>query len=172
MIFCSKDGVDVRLVRSSLVASFAKATPPLVWNFDLKQTPSFTLALQGDDGDEWELGVMSLSGDFSPVARFPVREDAEEALAAVSAALANGRFGWVVGTLRILGLIVLGLLIVQFGLSALVGLMHRGPQRPFVERDMMGAPPQPIAPSSLPLTSPPPNGVPLPADEVLQPPSP
>ena len=65
---------------SMLTVGFHAANPPLIWRFDLERNHSFTLALQGEDGD-WELGVTSPKGDFYPVVHFAAREDAEEAFA-------------------------------------------------------------------------------------------
>lgn len=133
----ARRNLDVRRVGASLVATFAKANPPLIWRFDLERNHSFTLALQGDD-NEWELGVTSPKGEFTPVARFPLREDGEEALARVGAVLAKGRLGWVGGFLKTLGIAVLAFLIVLLGLSA---VMRSASAPPHPEAPVVQTPP-------------------------------
>lgn len=155
---------DVRRVKSSLVATLSKANPPLIWRFDLERNHSFTLALQGQD-NEWELGVTSPRGEFNPVARFPLREDAEEALAAIGGELAKGRLRWVGGFLKIIGMLALLLFIGAVVWSSFLRMsQHRLAQ--LESQQQVQAPQRPTGPSATQ------NGIPLPADEVLKPPPP
>jgi cbb3-type cytochrome oxidase subunit 3 len=157
--------LDVRRVKSSLVATLSKANPPLIWRFDLERNHSFTLALQGQD-NEWELGVTSPRGEFNPVARFPLREDAEEALAAIGRELAKGRLRWVGCLLKAIGVLAL-----LFFIAVLVwSIVLRTSQNRLTQLD---TPPEQAQAGSEPVSPPPPevkNGIPLPADQVLQPP--
>ena len=168
----SSKNLDVRRVKSSLVASFGKAKPPLVWRLDLDRNHSFTLALQDHDG-EWELGTTSPKGEFHSVARFPQKEDAEEAMQCVGEVLAEGRFGWLMGFLRNLGIGLLILFILLWGWSILA---QRSAPQPQIQT-MQQMPPM-TTPAEEPPPPPPetpasstPNGIPLPADEVLKPPA-
>lgn len=158
---------NVRRVGTSLVATFDKANPPLIWRFDLERNHSFTLAMQGQDG-EWELGVTSVKGEFHPVARFPLREDAEEALETVSGALNGGGFAWLPKALKTIGVLLLLFLGAAFLTTFVTQVIHPAAnvaQQPLPEEFSDKTPPAPAPP-------PPPNGVPLSADEVLKPPSP
>ena len=84
----SRKPVEAKRSGNTLIAAFHRANPPLVWRFDLERNHSFTLALQGDEG-EWELGLTSPKGDFHPVARFALRDDAEDAFIKVEKILAQ-----------------------------------------------------------------------------------
>ncbi len=166
----SRSALDVRRVGSSLVATFDKANPPLVWRFDLERNHSFTLALQGEN--EWELGITSVKGEFHPVARFPLKEDAEEALAAVGEILGEGSFDWVFGVLRSVGIGLLVLFLVLWGWSAAVRMMNPPPTLPAPVSQIAPSMPTeapPASPAAAPESQ---NGVPLPADDVLKPPAP
>ncbi|MDE2028934.1 MAG: hypothetical protein KGI97_00045 [Alphaproteobacteria bacterium] len=144
-----------RLAGAMLTVGFHAAREPLIWRFDLERNHSFTLALQGEDGD-WELGVTSPKGDFYPITHFAAREDAEEAFLAVEKALARrksffGAIGKAVLVLLVLALVVAAA-VVGFGLyvggpdsTPIAGVTSASPQLP--------------------------EGVPLPANQVLQPPS-
>lgn len=162
--------LDVRRVQSSLVATFAKANPPLVWRFDLERNHSFTVALQGE-GNEWELGITSPKGEFTPVATFPQREDAEEALVAISEELARGPFGWVMDFLKAAGIALLIMFVVLWAGSAAMRMFT-----PHLPPQIVATPVQPPTATMPPKAPPPPpaseNGVPLPADQVLKPPAP
>lgn len=166
----TQKNLDVRRYKSSLVATFAKANPPLIWRFDLERNHSFTLGLQGDE-QEWELGVTSPKGEFNPVARFPSREDAEEAFSAISEALAKNRGGWGTTCLKIIGVVA-----IAYVLFTIVAGVQRqaSPLVDSSEEEEQGSltPPAPSPPPPPPAPPPPPNGVPLPADQVLKPPSP
>ena len=166
----TQKNLDVRRFKSSLVATFAKANPPLIWRFDLERNHSFTLGLQGDE-QEWELGVTSPKGEFHPVARFASREDADEAFAAISEALAKPRTSWGATCLKIVGIIAI--VYVVFMMFAAVQRQAPPPADSVSmeeEQDSSTPPPSPPPPPAPP--PPPPNGVPLPADQVLKPPSP
>lgn len=69
-----------------LTVGFHNANPPLIWRLDLEQTHTFSMILQGAEGD-WDLGMTSPRGEFTPVAHFSAREDAEDAFDEVEAAL-------------------------------------------------------------------------------------
>ena len=166
MLFFSKNSVKVRLVGNDLVAAFHSAQPPLVWKFDLERNHSFTVALQGEDGD-WELGLNSTKGEFYPVAHFPLREDAEDALNKVQKILMKKRRSKIWGVLKfILILVFLALIVIVGGgyliAHALPGMasavMRTTPMGPMNAPAQMMAPP-PVAPEP---------GVPQSADDVLK----
>jgi len=150
MLLYQKKSVEAKLVGNTLVAAFHASNPGLIWRFDLERNHSFTLALQGEEGD-LELGVTSPKGEFYPVARFTSREEAEIAFSAVQKVLMTKRWQRPKGWLLWIGSIaLLALLIVFFG-RYVVG-----------NNFLAGTPP---AANGLP------QGVPLPADQVLRPPS-
>lgn len=159
----SRNELNVRRVGPSLIASFGKANPPLVWRFDLDRNHSFTLAMQGQD-NEWELGVTSTRGDFHSIARFPVREDAEEALSAVSGMLSRGRYAMVWKFLRTLSLVV-ALFVAGF---VVMQLLRNYTASPASVADV-AVPPPPVAdmapPAPQPETPPSPVGVTVPVQE-------
>jgi hypothetical protein len=148
--------VTIRRAGTSLVSTFHRANPPLIWRFDLERNHSFTLALQGEEG-EWELGVTSAKGEFYPIARFASREDADEAFAATSKALMKSPCRWMV--LKVLGLVV----VVIFAVILLFGVL--------IGRSVMMMAGH-MLPTGLPQIEAPvlKSGVPEPADSVLQPP--
>src|ERR1700722_5446352 len=119
MAFLSKKSVDAKRVGASLVAAFHKANPPLVWRFDLERNHSFSLALQGREGD-WQLGLNSPSNDVQVVARFASRPDAEQAFAETEKILAQGKSLWTSAAMRILGVIALLLMILLLIYGVLV----------------------------------------------------
>lgn len=144
-----KKPVKAKLVGKTLVAAFHNSQPELIWTFDLERNHSFALAMQGEEGD-FELGVTSVKGEFFPVARFPSREDADEAFIAVRQILMKSRRpGW----LRALA-IAAGVVIAVFVAIVLVSI-YAGPVRHV------------LASGSATVI---PSGVPLPADQVLRPP--
>lgn len=170
---------NVRRDGSSLIATFPNANPPLIWRFDLERNHSFTVAMQGQD-NEWELGVTSVKGEFHPVARFPMREDAEEAFETVSVSLAEGKGGWVSSGLKFVGMCVL-LFVLSAGVAILVQEVagQNSPVEQPVTATAKASVEQPSAQdTATPPTPPPtapaeaPKGVPLSADDVLKPPSP
>lgn len=150
--------VLVKYVGSNLVASFSRATTPLVWTFDLDRNHSFTLSLRGE-GENWELGVTSFKGEFDVVATFQHKEDAELAFQKIQKALMKRRRTW-------LGRIGRGLLyLVLTGIILVVAFIIF--QKYAIEHAMMNLP-------MLPPVHPPAemqDGIPLPADDVLKPPS-
>src|ERR1700733_14871189 len=112
--------VKAKKIGGSLIAAFPGANPPVVWKFDLEKNHSFTMALQGEDGD-WELGVTSPRGEFYPVARFLAREDADDAFACAQKAMLKREYNiW-----RIVGPICLILLILLLSASFYEAAMHR-----------------------------------------------
>ena len=156
----SSKPVDVRRTEGALVAAFHRADPPLVWRFDLERNHSFSLALQGEDGD-WELGLTSQKGEFYPVARFTTREDAEDAFAGVEKVLAKGRHSALRGALKIAGIVTVAALALAtaFTLMVTYNVMHLASHYPGAETQAQGAAPPAMK-----------NGVPLPADQYLRPP--
>jgi hypothetical protein len=167
MSFFNTKSVTAKRVGDNLVASFASATPPLVWKFDLERNHSFTIALQGEAGD-WELGITSPKGEFYPIAHFPAKEDAEDALDKVQKVLMKKKrtvFATVLRWAFGLGVIAF-ILFCLFGyfsvksVSSLAGLQNN------MAAGMPGAV-MPTAPSAPAVFKP---GVPLSADDVLQPP--
>jgi hypothetical protein len=152
MLWDYKKPVQAKLVGNTLVAVFRASNPNLIWKFDLERNHSFTLALQGEEGD-LELGVTSAKGDFYPIARFPTQEDAEEAFTAVQKVLMKGKRGK-----------VKTLLIWIVGLVALVLVLL------FAVRYIGGHVSGTRIPASLSSVTAPqiPSGVPVPADQVLR----
>lgn len=151
MLSGPKKSVQAKLVGTTLVAAFRASNPSLIWKFDLERNHSFTLALQGEDGD-FELGVTSAKGEFYAVARFASREDAEEAFVAVQRVLMKRKWGWVKCLLiGIVSVLCVALLIVLFDR--------------YFSGHTLSVIPASGTPGSLP------QGVPLPADQVLKPPS-
>jgi hypothetical protein len=138
---------------SMLTVGFHSANPPLIWRFDLERNHSFTLALQGEEGD-WELGITTPKGDFYPVVHFVAREDAEEAFNKVEKILAKNRG---VGPLIAKALMTVAL--VAVAIAAFVFLFGA-----FVNRAPSFTS-SAITPSSGPAVI---EGIPLSADDVLK----
>jgi hypothetical protein len=155
MFLSNKKPVEVKRVGDTLVAVFRNSNPSLVWKFDLARNHSFTVALQGDEGD-LELGVTSPKGEFYPIARFNAREDADLAFAAVQKVLMKRKCGWLGCLLKWAGGLVLLLLI-----ALLIGIYLAGYRGPKI---FSTGPASTAAPEIR-------NGVPLPADQVLRPPN-
>lgn len=159
MSFFISKTISAKLVGSNLVATFPTANPPLIWKFDLERNHSFTIALQGENGD-WELGITSPKGEFYPIAHFPAKEDAEEALGKVQKVLMkkkhSGFWCWV---RRILGFLLFVVLVLVFWdvladkIPSLTISTLRSAAGPKV--------------STMPGITP---GMPVSADDVLQPP--
>jgi hypothetical protein len=169
MFFFGKKAVEAKLVGPNLVAAFHNAHPPLIWNFDLVRNHSFTIAMQGEEGD-WELGITSPKGEFYPIAHFASRDDAEEAMARIQTLLMKSRrpkwIGWLkaIVIIIVVGLLLLGLasyLITRMATSMGMGGIGGG----MGSAAMGGMMPQLAAPAA---PAPTPMGVPLPADQVLQ----
>jgi hypothetical protein len=164
----SEKSLDVRRSKSTLVAVFAKANPPLIWNFDLTNQQNFALALQAK-GDDWELGVMSPKREFQPVACFPLRKDADEAFLRVGKVLAKGRFGWMVSFVKGLGIVFLVLIALRLTALTLEEFQDYAITR--AQLALAVAKASPLS-QAAPAPQPQQNGVPLPADEALKPPIP
>lgn len=154
-----KKSVEAKRLDNSLVAAFHRATPPLIWRFDLERNHSFTLALQGDDG-EWELGMTSPKGEFHPVAHFNSRDDAEEAFFRVEQVLAKTPLTTGDKILRVLAVVAI-LSFVAFIAFYGIRQKHTG-QMISYEAPLLGHIDSPKIESGVPLT----------ADEVLRPPTP
>jgi hypothetical protein len=140
--------VSAKMSGSTLVVSFQKSTPPLIWKFDLEKNHSFTVALQGEDND-LQLGVNSSRGEFTPIAHFSDRDSAEEAFMALQEILMKKQRGLGTTVLAVLG----GVFIIMIVVGA-IGKIVTSTQNKDVS-----AGPQQITP-----------GVAVPADKVLQPP--
>jgi len=179
-----KEPVEAKLVGSTLVAAFHQSTPSLIWKFDLERNHSFTLALQGEEGD-LELGVTSSKGEFYPVARFASREDADQAFTAVQKALMTRQYNWpkIIGSgvAALFGLFFF-ILIAESIASHLTSHNMQTAVAPSISVPMGGSTAsviQPIQPASpgimpTPIQQQPAatiqNGVPMSADDVLRPP--
>jgi hypothetical protein len=147
----AKKPVEAKLVGNTLVAVFRASDPGLIWKFDLERNHSFTLALQGEEGD-LELGVTSPKGEFYPIARFGAQEDADEAFAAVQKILMRGKrgrlktvFAWFGGFIALAIVVLIAGHYINYGISNM--------------KSAAG-----ISSGSETL----PEGVPLPADQVLK----
>ena len=146
--------VEAKLVMRApghcLVADFRDSMPPVVWQLDLTKGQNIAVALRGRD-DDWSLGLVEPKGEFSTVARFDNREDAETAYTSVQKALMKGRacrshfWRWVL-------LIIVVLVVILLATKAAPFLIHSASQ---------GLPEATRSSASQ-------LGVPLPADEVLQ----
>jgi len=151
-----------------LTVGFHTASPPLVWRFDLERNHSFTLSLQGEEGD-WELGVTSPKGEFYPVVHFDAREDAEDALAVVEKALSRKRGSSSLLTKALAFVGILALLVVAgvviYGLMIEHSIRASSQIAPSISD--MGSPMAPTAVAP-PTASPDTEGVPLSADDVLK----
>jgi hypothetical protein len=140
---------------SMLTVGFHSAHPPLIWRFDLERNHSFTLSLQGDEGD-WELGITTPKGDFYPVVHFATRDDAEEALLRVEKTLARKRGGSFIGKAMIgLGIVAAIIVIGVFVFGSIVN-------------STMGNAVTAINSGAIPGVAMPQMGVPQSADDVLQ----
>jgi hypothetical protein len=164
MSFFHRKPVEIKLVGPNLVAAFHRAQPPLIWRFDLERNHSFTVALQGDEGD-WELGITSAKGDFYPIVHFAAREDAEDALESVQTLLmkkGRSKF-WGICKNFVLLLVVAALLF--FGGVHLMTRLNPSLASlvsPLTPATTSLAPaPTPPGPGALP------SGIPVPADDVL-----
>lgn len=145
----TKKNVEAKRMGSTLVVAFHRANPPLIWRFDLERNHSFTLALQGEEGD-WELGVTSPKGEFYTITRFLAREDAEEAFRITQKTLMKKRCRW----LKVFGVILAVLLLVLTALYLVGRLSGSG-----LPSESQGSSPVEMQ-----------GGIPLPADQVLTPP--
>ena len=137
-----------------LTVGFHGANPPLIWRFDLERNHSFTLALQGEEGD-WELGITTPKGDFYPVVHFTGREEAEEAFVKVEKVLARKKGAASLIVKALLTVLAVALLII-------VGVILFGRyvgHRPSVTSSAVSAAPPVIR-----------EGIPQSADDVLKPP--
>lgn len=152
MFLSGNKPVEVKLVGNTLVAAFRNSNPNLIWKFDLERNHSFTLALQGEEGD-LELGVTSPKGEFYPIARFTTREDAEEAFTAVQRILMRRKF-FRIKTIAII--IILGL--VFYSVIVPLARTYLGNSSPISASHTSANALQNR------------TGVPLPADQVLRPP--
>jgi hypothetical protein len=150
---------QAKCIGHNLTVGFHSAHPPLIWRFDLERNHSFTLSLQGEEGD-WELGITSPKGDFYGVAHFATRDDAEEALLTVEKTLSRRKGGSSI--LKALLAVVVAVIVVV-GAVALFATFISHSARPVVSTAIMpSAAPAPVVQ----------DGIPLPADEVLKPPAP
>lgn len=146
---------EIRYTHSSLVANFAKADPPVVWRFDLERNHSFSVALRPVN-EVWELGVTLPNGEFHIIARFNEGAEAEVAYRRLAKVLAQGRFSWV--RVMVKGFVVVLVLLAVLYVTLLALQQGRFAASSHVVR-------QEEAPAAV-------AGEPVPADEVLTPPSP
>lgn len=157
--------LKVKLIGSNLVASFQRADPPLIWKFDLDRNHSFTIALQGDEGD-WELGITSPKGEFFPIAHFPAREDAEDALMAVQKVLMKKRRSKWANFFRF---VIIFFILIAAGIAAAIYFTQQHFPG-FLTRGLTDLATAPLSYSDGAKPGVIPSGVPLSADEVLKPP--
>ncbi len=161
MPFHSGKSPKARTNGNSLFATFPNASPPLAWVFDLEKNHSFTVALQGEEGD-WELGVTSPRGEFYSVARFLSRDDAQDAFQSVQCALLRkGRRFWNIAGPISLFLLTAGLLFA--GYLAVFAITHK-------DEVLASLPRADGTPSIMKLPIMPRDGYAVPADQVLVPP--
>src|ERR1700744_2252333 len=110
-MFNMQKPVSAKMSGSTLVVSFQKSTPPLIWKFDLKENHSFTVALQGEYND-LQLGVNSSRGEFTPIAHFNDRDAAEEAFMALQEILMKRHRSIASMILAVLGVAFLVLIVI------------------------------------------------------------
>ena len=167
MALLSRPPVEARRIGATLVATFHRANPPLIWRFDLDRNHSFTLALQGEEG-EWELGLTSIKGEFYPVARFAEHEDAEASFTLIGDIMATADRPWWGSVFKGIGLAFTMLLVVMIGFGIMVGrdvIKGLHPGTPVAETRIGPADSaSPTAPAAIK------SGVPQAADDVLTPP--
>ena len=147
--------VEAKVVKRApghcLVADFRDSAPPVVWQLDLAKSQNIAVALRGRD-DDWSLGLIEPKGEFSTVARFDNREDAEDAYAVVQKALMKGRvcrgsslWRWILAIAAIIVIVFLATKVAS----------------PLMHSEQQGTPEVTKSSGSQ-------LGVPLPADEVLR----
>jgi len=69
-----------------LLARFSTSTPPMVWQLDLQKMTSYTITVVQKDG-AWDLGYTVPQSDFTVIAHFDERHDADYAYDAIQKAL-------------------------------------------------------------------------------------
>ena len=147
-----KKKTEAKCSRKMLTVAFHSADPPLIWRFDLERNHSFTLSLQGEEGD-WELGVTTPKGDFYPIAHFAERETGEEALNEIETIL-NREKGFLWPLIKFLMLVGILTTLGFGGLSALKRYFNHPPLTPVAIAPPLPAPTIQPAPD-LPPASPP-----------------
>ncbi|HBM90872.1 MAG TPA: hypothetical protein DD400_03210 [Rhodospirillaceae bacterium] len=157
--FASNPTAQAKLVnqtkRLHLLVSFETSSPPVLWYYDLKKTPSMNLCLKEKEG-EWDLGLNLPDEKFSVIAHFDERGDAEKAFAAVRKALLKRQLFSAIGPWTRAGL---------FLLLLFFALMLFNPQtgtNPSIKDKAI-----PVAPKSTEIIP----GVPMNADDVMRPPA-
>ena len=154
-----KQKTEARLKGTLLTVGFHTAKAPLIWRFDLEQNHSFSLALRAV-GEDWELGMTTAKGDFSPIAVFEDRDSAQEALMRVEKALSK-KGGPTALLFRAAGIITLiASVLALLAILSVLGIHYWGWW-------MNGAPTQTAAPQAPVMR----EGAPMSADEVLQAPT-
>ena len=163
-----------------LIASFNTSEPPIVWQMDLEKLTSYTLKLVEKEG-EWDLGYTVPKGDFTSVAHFEIRPEAEAAYEAVRHALmtstcaatrgpvfiANGSH-WLRNILLIVVVGFLALLVMKGIVGGLSSLFSPGaPVQTSLEQGAVVV--DKIPADAVPVNTEKelPSGVPLNADDVL-----
>jgi len=159
MLLNHAKAVQAKLVGSTMVISFRHSNPSIIWKYDLERNHSFTLNLQGDDGD-FELGITSPKGEFTSVARFASREDADEAFSAVQEILMEKKWS----RLQTVLIGAAGIFLLYF-LYTLANTVFIGAPHPAAKTV-----PGPAAGVQEPAKPSLPQGEAVPADQVLQPP--
>ena len=162
----SKHPVEAKRIGTAIIAAFHRANPPLVWRFDLQHNHSLSLALQGDEG-EWELGLTSPKGEFHPIARFVMREDAEQAFLSIERILSKTQTNWfrlglkIIATLLMVGLIALLASVFSYGHKISSDISHATDS---LNPTSMGSPNYPVAAPVVPSKP----GTPVPADDFFR----
>lgn len=196
MLLEGKKPVEAQVNGQSLTVAFRKANPPMIWRFDLERNHSFTLAIQGEEGD-WELGVTSPKGDFFAVTRFLDKEAADEAFNNVQKALTRHKSSWrkwlgrsVIALVLLIILGIVGFFAMTFysfnsmtSAATNLGTMHNLGQQayPAMQETYDGSPmpadqalqmPEDAAPQQPPPSEPKKvivdDGAPVPADQMLE----
>lgn len=147
-----------------LTVGFHNANPPLIWRLDLERNHSFSMTLQAADGD-WDLGMTSPGGTFTPVAHFTAREDAEDAFEEVEATLSTAPPGLVVKAIKML--LLLCVVLIAAGVCISIYRMATTPAPVAAAPALAATPMTPAAPTA-PVAPP---GQAVSADEVLQAPA-
>lgn len=107
-----QNGNTVAYVRDgALIAEFGSATRPFVWRYDLTKVHAMGLRVAETAG-VWNFGVEGPKGEFSPVAAFADKDEADRALQQIVQALRRqGSEKQALALLAYAGTLLIGLLI-------------------------------------------------------------
>lgn len=93
LTFLKQSPVYAKRCETSVIFAFREAEPPLVWRYDLSRDSCFTLTIRDCD-TRCEIGFVQPGGEFSKVASFPEREQAEEALFRIARMIGTPFIRW------------------------------------------------------------------------------